>query len=130
MRLLTAVIVIGPLMLTGAMAAPAGQSSPSGTQVQASTAGDATADRETYTRKARDDMQQWQQKLHDFGEDAKAKGQQADSAAGSALDAAWKKTRAEADKLQAASAEDWDSTRASYENASRKLADAWDKVRR
>ena len=130
MRLLTASIVIGPLMLIGALPAAAGQLNSSDTHIQLAADSHSTADRDTYTQRTRDDMRQWQQKLHDFSENAKAKGQQTGNAADNDLNAAWTKTQAEADKLQAASAEGWASAKASYEKASRELADAWDKVRR
>ena len=52
MRLLIAAIV-GPLVLIGALPQAAGQSSPSGTQVQAAAGSNAPADRDTYTQKAR-----------------------------------------------------------------------------
>jgi uncharacterized membrane protein len=129
MRLLIAAIV-GPLMLIGALPQAAGQSSPSGTQVQSAAGSNAPADRDTYTQKARGDIRDWQQKLHDFSEDAKAKGQQAGNAAENDLNAAWTKTQAEAQKLQTATAAGWESAKASYEKASHELADAWDKVRR
>jgi len=128
MRLLIASIVIGPLMLIGALPEAAGQSSPSGTQIQSAAGSNTTADRDTYTQKARDDMQQWQKKLHDFSESAKAKGQQAGNAAENELNAVWAKTQAETHKLQAATAEGWESAKASYEKASRELADTWNKI--
>jgi hypothetical protein len=74
MRILFASIVIGPLMLFGALPAVAGQSISSDTPIQLAAAGDSTADRDTYTQKARDAMHEWQQKLHDFSEKAKAQG--------------------------------------------------------
>jgi hypothetical protein len=129
MRLLVASIVIGPLMLIGALSEAAGQSSPSGTQIQSPAGSNSTAGRDTYSQKVRDDMQEWQQKLHDFSERAKAKGQQAGNAAENELNAAWAKTQAEAHKLQAATAEAWESAKASYEKASRELADTWNKIR-
>jgi uncharacterized membrane protein len=130
MSLLTASLVIGPLMLIGALPAAAGQSSSSDTHNQMAAGSTSTADRDTYTQKARGDMQQWLQKLHDFSENAKAKGQQAGNAAENDLNAAWTKTQAEAQKLRTATAEGWESAKASYEKASHELADAWDKVRR
>jgi len=76
MRMLFASIVIGPLMLLGALPAAAGQSISSNTPMQLAAAGDSTADRDTYTQKARVSVDEWQQKLHDFSEKTKAKGQQ------------------------------------------------------
>ena len=53
MRILFASIVIGPLMLFGALPAAAGQSISSDTPIQLAAGGDSTADRDTYTQKAR-----------------------------------------------------------------------------
>jgi hypothetical protein len=75
-------------------------------------------------------MQEWQRKLHDFSEKAKANGQKAGKAAENGLTAAWAKTEAEARRLQSASADGWESAKSSYEKASHELADAWDKARR
>jgi hypothetical protein len=74
-------------------------------------------------------MQEWQQKLRDFGEKAKAQGKTAGDATAGALDDAWTKTQTEGHKLQAASADGWESAKRSYEQASRKLVDAWNKIR-
>ncbi len=118
MRILTAAIVVGPLLLSGTLAAG---------QVQVA-AGDATADRDTYAQKARDEMQQWQRKLHDVGAQAEAKGQEAGNAAGNDLNAAWSKAEAASRKLQAAGAEGWESAKTSYEQASHELAEAWHRI--
>ena len=70
MRMLTVSIVIGPLVLIGAL--PAARSvdfrARLGRPVQLAAVGDSTADRDTYTQRARDEMQEWQRKLHDFSE--------------------------------------------------------------
>ena len=58
-------------------------------------------------------MDEWQQKLHDFSEKAKAKGQQEGNAAENELKAAWTKVEAEQHKLQSASAEGWESAKIS-----------------
>ena len=118
MRMLTAAIVVGPLLLSGTLAAG---------QVQLA-AGDATADRDTYAQKARDEMQQWQRKLHEVGAQAEAKGQEAGNAAGNDLNAAWSKAEAASRKLQAAGAEGWESAKTSYEQASHELAEAWHRI--
>ena len=65
MRIFTASIVIGSLMLIGVLPAAADQSSFSSDHpIQLAAAGaDFAADRDTYVQKARDEMQEWQQKL-------------------------------------------------------------------
>jgi hypothetical protein len=129
MRLLNATTVIGSLMLIGALPAAAGQPSSSGTHIQLAADGTSPIDRDTYTRKTQDDMQEWRQKLHAFDEKAKAKGRQVDNAAENELNAAWVSTQAGARKLQIATAEGWESAKASYEKSSGELAHAWDKIR-
>jgi hypothetical protein len=131
MRILTASIVIGPLMLIGALPAAAGQSTPalsSGAPVRLAAGGDSTADKDTYTQKARDEMQEWQRKLHDVSENAEAKGKEAGNAAKDDLNKAWTKAKAASDELQTASAEGWESAKISFEQASHELADAWHKI--
>ena len=103
MRMLTVSIVVGPLMLIGALPAAAGQSAlalGSGAPVRLVAAGDSTADRDTYTQKARAEMQEWQRKLHDFSEKAEAKGKEAGNAAENDLNKAWTKAEAASRQLQ------------------------------
>jgi hypothetical protein len=131
MRILTASIVIGPLVLLGALPAAAGQSTlalGSGTPIRLAAGGDSTADRDTYTQKARAEMQEWQRKLHDFGEKAAAKGKEAGNAAENDLNEAWTKAEAASRQLQTVGAEGWESARTSFEKASHELAEAWHKI--
>jgi len=129
MRILFASIVIGPLMLFGALPAAAGQSISFNTPIQLAAGGDSTADRDTYIQKARDTMHEWQQKLHDFSEKAKAKGREEGNAAENELNAAWTKAEAEQHKLEIATAEGWESAKISFEKASHDLKEVWDKIR-
>jgi hypothetical protein len=131
MRMLTVSIVIGPLVLIGAL--PAAGQSPlalgSGAPVPLAAGADSAADRDTYTQMARDKMQEWQRKLHDFSARAAAKGKQLDNAAENDLNTAWTKAKAASSRLQTVGAEGWESAKTSFEEASRELADAWDKIR-
>ena len=129
MRISLVSIVIGPLMLFGALPAVAGQSISFDTRINWQPAGDLRADRDTYTEKARDAMHEWQRKLHDFSEKAKAKGQEEGNAAENELKAAWTKAEAEQHKLETASAEGWESAKISFEKASHDLKEVWDKIR-
>lgn len=131
MRMFITSIVIGPLMLTGALPA-AGQSAVapvSSAPLRLAAGSEPAAERDAYIQKARDQMQEWQRKLHDLGDTAAAKGKEAGTAAEDDLNKAWTKAEAEADRLQTASAEGWENARTSFEEASRKLSDAWDKAR-
>jgi hypothetical protein len=129
MRLLAALIIVGPLMLFGAAAA-ADPSIQTDRSAQPAAGTEPAADRDSYTRRARDEMQAWQQKLHDFGVEAEAAGRKDTIAAEHDLSEAWAQAAADMSKLQAASAADWDSAKVSYETASRKLADTWDRTTR
>jgi len=128
MKTIFASIVIGSLMLFGALPAAAVQPISSNTPIQLAAGGDPTADRDTYSQKARDAMQEWWQKLHDFGEKAKAKGQEEGNAAGNELKAAWNKADTEEHKLETASTEGWESAKTSFEKASHDLKELWDKI--
>jgi hypothetical protein len=92
-------------MLMGALSAAAGQPGSSDAPIQLAAGSSSSADQDTYTQKARGDMQDWRQKLQTFGEKAQAKGLQADNAAANALNAAWTRTQEGARKLQTAAAE-------------------------
>jgi hypothetical protein len=129
MRFLNTSIAIASFVLIGGLQIATGQPVASATPIQLAAGAGPTSDRDTYTRAMQDDMLLWQQKLHDYGEIARARAHQTDAAAESALDTAWAKTQVEAHKLPAATAEGWASAKASYEQASHALADAWDKVR-
>ena len=129
MRFLTASIVFGPLMLIGALPA-VGQPTPppgSGLSIRVAAGGDATADKDTYTQMARDEMQEWQRKLRDFGDKAEAQGKEAGTAAENDLNKAWTKAEAASRHLQAAGAAGWENAKSSFEQASRELAKTWHK---
>ena len=131
MRILAASFVVGHLFLISALAAAAGPSTfvlGSGGSMRLTAVGDATTDRDSYTQKARDEMQEWQRKLHEFGEKSEAKGKEVGDAAEDNLHKAWTKAEAASRKLQAAGAEGWKSAQTSYEKASQELKDAWRKV--
>lgn len=132
MRIFTGSIIIGSFMLIGALPAAAGQSElvlGSTAPIRLAASSDSTGDRDTYTQKARDEIQEWQRKLDNFSEKAKAKGKEATNAAENDLNKAWAKTKAASSELQTAGTEGWESAKTSFENAVRELADAWDKVR-
>src|ERR1700691_6768334 len=105
MRIGTTSAVLGSLLMIGALPALASQSTAPNTQIQL--AADSDADRGTYTQNAQDDMDQWQHKVHDFGEKAKATGQQGSTAAKDDLDKAWTKAKVAADGLETTGADGW-----------------------
>jgi hypothetical protein len=131
MRMRIASIVIGSLVLIGALPAAAGQStiSPSASaHVRLAANGDATVDRDTYMHRARDEMQEWQRRLHSFNEKAEARGERAGNAAEHDLNKAWTKAEAASRKLQTVGSEGWESAKTSFEKASHELAEAWHKI--
>ena len=126
MKLLATLILVGPLTLavsTGAQ--PVLSSNP---PVRLAAVRDASADRDSYTRKAHDEVEDWQKKLHEFNVKAEAEGKEADRTAKADLNEAWRKTEAASLKLRAAGAEGWDVAKADYEKASQDLADTWHKI--
>ncbi len=127
MKILTAAIVIGPLMLIGAFPAAA-QSISADIPIKLAAGGNLTVDRETYIQKAQGEMQEWQKKLHDFSENTEAKGKEAGNAAEKDLNEVWTRTEAASRQLQTVGDEGWDVAKTSYEKAIRDLAEAWQKV--
>lgn len=130
MRFMSASLLMGSLaIIVGPLAT--GQSAATGSSpaVQSAAVGSAAADKETYTRKAKDDVQEWEQKLHKFSVKVEAGGRHDVSASEHDLNEAWDKTKAEANKLQTASDDDWVSAKASYEKAIRDLAIEWNRIR-
>ncbi len=130
MKSLAASIVIGPLMLLGVPPAVAGQSSlafGAGASVQVAAGEASAADKDTYMRKVKAELQEWQRKLHDLGEKAEAEGTEARNTAENDLDRAWTRAEAESRKLLTVGAEGWENARTSFEEASRELAVAWNR---
>jgi len=126
MNTLAALALIGPLTLTlpaGAQPAP-GSNAP----VRLAAVGEASTDRDSYARKAHDEVEDWQKKLQEFDVKAEVKGKEADRTAKADLNEAWRKTETASHKLQAAGAEGWDAAKADYEKASRDLAETWHKI--
>lgn len=128
MRVITASILVGSLMIGGSMPNAFAQVAPA-TPAHSVSKGDVKADRDSYTEKARTDVQIWREKLDRFDEKAKARGQTVVSASERDLNTAWTKTASAARKLQTMGAAGWEDTKISYEKASRRLADAWDRIR-
>lgn len=87
------------------------------------------AERDTYVQKARDEVQAWQQKLHDIREKAKTKNSEASITAQNDFNAAWTETEDAFHKLETVGAEDWESAKISFNRASQKLAAIWEKIK-
>jgi hypothetical protein len=128
MKIFITAIILGPLMVIGALPAASQSGLGSGASVRLATARDSTAGRETYIQKARDDMQEWQRKLHAFDEKVQAKAVQAHTTAGDDLNKAWTQAEAASRRLETAGSEDWENAKTSFKRASHKLDLAWRKI--
>jgi len=130
MTYLIAPIVIGTLAFAAAVPAAA-QTPPGhdqGTTVRLVMTRDPATDRQSYIQKARDEMGVWKQKLQDFGTRVDDKTTAAHAKAAQDLDNAWTTTKAAADRLGTASAEDWNGAKTSYRQALHKLVVAWHNI--
>jgi hypothetical protein len=126
MRMLFVSIVVAPLMMIGAL--PAAQSISSDARIRLANGGP-TANRDPY-KNAPDAVLEWQKKLDDFIEKAKAKVLEEGDAAGDELNAAWIKTVAGERKLQPASATSWKNAKIiSSEKASHGIMEVRAKMR-
>jgi hypothetical protein len=125
MKYLIASVTAGSLVLMAALPA-AGQSARS-VDSNAS-ASNSASDRGTYIQMARDEVQEWRQKLRDFSDSAQTKGTEANKVAVDDLTRAWTRTEAASRRLENAGAADWQGAKASYKAASQKLVLAWHKV--
>jgi hypothetical protein len=130
MRLFFAPMMIGMLALAGASPAAAQSKTGSGqgTSVGMSATRDAATERSSYTHHAQDEVQIWQQKLHDFDAKMRVNATKAEASASKDLDSAWAETQTASSRLETAGEKDWDSAKASYKTASDRLASAWQKV--
>jgi uncharacterized membrane protein len=130
MKLFIAPLLIGSLTLAGVSPAAA-QSKPAsdpGTSVGMSATRDAAAERSSFTQQARDEVRNWQQKLHDFDAKAQVKATATEAKASKVLNDAWTETKNASSQLETATEADWESAKASFKTASNKLAVAWHKV--
>ena len=130
MRIFTASMIVGSLMLIGTLpaAGQAGLAIGSGHPFQLAAVGVSPADKDSYTHQAREKTAEWQQKLQDFKDKAVANGTAAGNAAADDLNKAWTKVEVASRKLQAAGDEGWENAKASFERASEDLAETWHKI--
>jgi hypothetical protein len=125
MKYLIASVTAGSLVLMAGLPA-AGQSARS-IDSNASALNSAS-DRGTYIQIARGEVQEWRQKMRDFGDGAQTRATEANKEAMDDLTRAWTRTEAASHRLESAGAADWQSAKASYKTASQKLVLAWHKV--
>jgi hypothetical protein len=134
MRILPTSTIVGSFLVIGLIGTlPAAGQSIQPPQPAASSRMAAVADwkteRDAYVQKARDEVQEWQRKLHDFSEKTRTKTSETSIMAQNDFNAAWKETEDAFHKLETVRAEDWESAKTSYNKASLKLAAIWDKIK-
>jgi hypothetical protein len=134
MRILPASTVVGSLLLIGLIGTlPAAGQSIQPTQPTASrrvaAVADWKAERDTYVQKARDEVQEWQRKLHDLREKTRTKNSEASITAQNDFKTAWTEVQDAFHKLETVGAEDWGSAKVSFNKASQKLAATWEKIK-
>jgi hypothetical protein len=134
MRILPISTVVGSFLLIGLIGTlpAAGQSTQSPQSVASSRVAAATdwkTEREAYVRKARDEVQEWQRKLHDFSEKTRTKTSEGSITAKNDFNTAWTEADDAFHKLETVGAEDWESAKTSYNKASQKLVAIWQKIK-
>jgi Spy/CpxP family protein refolding chaperone len=131
MRILPISTVVGSFLLIGTFPAASQSIQPpqSASSFRMAAVADWKAERDTYVQKARDEVQAWQQKLHDIREKAKTKNSEASITAQNDFNAAWTETEDAFHKLETVGAEDWESAKISFNRASQKLAAIWEKIK-
>ena len=133
MRLLSNAAILAPLLFGVIGTLPAAGQSIHLTQPTASfrvaAVADWKAERDIYIQKARDDVQAWQQKLHDLRQKARVKNSEANLTARRNYDTAWMEAEDASRRLETVGAQDWESAKVSFHKASQKLAMVWGKIK-
>jgi len=129
MRTLLAPILIGTLVLAGALPAAA-QPKPASDKgtVGMAPSHDPAAERKSYTQQAQGAMRLWEQRLHDFNAKLESNTTQSKATTSKDLDSAWNDTKTAWNQLETAGVDDWNSARATFQGASHKLGVAWQRV--
>ena len=125
---LAAVLLSAPAMAATFTANQAPQRMPQAAGIQLADDSDFGAKKDDYLHRAGDEMREWQQKLHDFGEKAEASGHAAKTKAKADLQLAWNETQEKWNGLQGAGADGWDRAKHAFENATAELKAKWHRV--
>jgi TolA-binding protein len=131
MRILPISTVVGSFLLIGTFPAASQSIQPpqSASSFRIAAVADWKTERDIYVQKARDEVQAWQQKLHDLREKVQTRNSEANITAQNDFNTAWKETEDAFRKLETVRAEDWESAKTSYNKASLKLAAIWEKIK-
>jgi hypothetical protein len=131
--LLSNAAILAPLLFGVIGTLPAAGQSIHPTQPTASfrvaAVSDWKAERDIYVQKARDEVQAWQQRLHDLRQKARIKNSEANLTARRNFDTAWTEAEDASRRLETVGAEDWESAKVSFHKASQKLAVVWEKIK-
>ena len=133
MRIPIVSLVIGALMLIGALPAaadPLGLASNGSGAIRLADIDDAVAGRDVFARLAQDEMQEWRRKLGGFHAVVRIDGGEIDGATAADLSKAWAHAEAASRDLRIAGPQNWEGAETSYEKASYELGMAWRKSRR
>jgi hypothetical protein len=130
MKILLAVLVIGPVLLAGSAQARVAPSNPlrGGASAIHLAAAENPADRETYVRQEKAGMAQWRSRIGDFAARTQAKATAADEAASREIQGAWRHVERASRALDAAGEDGWDSAKAAYERSFHDLEATWARV--
>jgi hypothetical protein len=127
-NVLVGLIVVGPLVALAGPPAVAGHSRPllvNQLLVKVADNDDFAARKDAYLQKSRNDMAEWQRKMHVAGERGEAQGHEAAATTRAHLDRTWTAAERSWRDLQAAGAEGWDSTKNAYERSAAELRVQW-----
>jgi flagellar hook-basal body complex protein FliE len=86
---------------------------------------DFAAKKDAYLKQMHSQMHEWGDKIDQYSEDAKAKGDAASREADKDLHRAWVKTKEASVRLAHATDKGWDKAKAAFEHASDKMNHAW-----
>ena len=123
--LMGALFLAGGTAVAGAIPAPAATGS---SVMLVADTNDFATQRDEYIRKAQDELQDWQNRMSQWTDEAKANGSKISEQTRQNLDKAWTDVEANWRKLQAAAPQTWDKARASFEEASERMKSAWEKI--
>jgi sporulation protein YlmC with PRC-barrel domain/ElaB/YqjD/DUF883 family membrane-anchored ribosome-binding protein len=96
--------------------------------VAGSQANEKSNDMDEYLRQAKQEMQEWQNKVDAYAEKARRKGSEAAKEAKQSMEAGWSKVQEQWQRLENASQEAWEETRQGYENARDAFQKEWNKT--
>lgn len=123
--------LMGALFLVGGTAVASAIPAPPPTghgAILVADANDFATQRDEYIHKAQDELEEWQNRMSQWTDEAKENGSRISKQSRQNLDKAWTDVKANWRRLQAAAPQTWDKARASFEEASERMKSAWEKI--